>query len=101
MDPRTKQSHRISASGTKRNSNANELFKQLYRLKAVEAINSGHELFNSDPDAARNKVSHLIHEIEASTVAGDEVIGTLLEDLKGQVTEALSKPEFYRKVRFF
>mmetsp|Transcript_27846 Transcript_27846/g.86701 ORF Transcript_27846/g.86701 Transcript_27846/m.86701 type:complete len:714 (-) Transcript_27846:52-2193(-) len=48
-------------------------------------------------DAAREVVVALAAEIQASPVAGEEAVAGLLEDAFGQVSEALSREDWYTK----
>mmetsp|Transcript_818 Transcript_818/g.1830 ORF Transcript_818/g.1830 Transcript_818/m.1830 type:complete len:682 (-) Transcript_818:95-2140(-) len=82
--------------------------KQFCRLLAVDAMRQAMKTMKLNPaDAAAKKelaltsaqalVSDTIAKIEGSSVASDPAIEALLEDLQGQVSEALSREDWYSR----
>jgi hypothetical protein len=98
IDPFTRQTVEVTAEGTARNVDKNALYAQLYRLKFVTAVRKALQDMNQDHAAAAKKhVTDLIEEISNSSVAAEPNIVALLEDLNGQVTEAISRADYFRK----
>lgn len=99
VDPHSRQPATLTTDGTTYNSNEQESLKQLFRLRAVDAIHQAITSSNAQPgsEAAKAVISNLVSEISKSSVASDEYIVALLEDLTGQATEALSRADYFRK----
>jgi len=87
---------------------ASEVELQRLRLKAVDCIREAMQSLkltamdkaNGIPlplDAAELSIKAAIDEITSSSVQGAESMQGLLEDLQGQVSEALSREDWYQK----
>lgn len=85
----------VSVEGKDRNGNV-EVLVQKFRLQFVDTVRSAMDIVANNPDGAKQLIKNLIKEIQDSGCT-DSRISTLLEDLKGQVTEAFSKMDWYRK----
>jgi hypothetical protein len=72
-----------------------EATAQSFRLRIAEVI--ALQMSEDSPYADPKHVVDFIREIKASPAAADPRIVALLADLEGQVTEALSKSEWYTK----
>lgn len=71
-----------------------ELFRSLFVEKVMSCI----ELANKNSEAqAQEVMNDLKTQIEKSTVADNDKVKALLEDIRGQSLEALSKKEFFQK----
>lgn len=99
VDPFTRESGEITADGNARNVSEKDTLTHLFRLKAVDAIRAAFKLCEDNPgskDAAKG-LAELIEEISKSSIVEDEYIVGLLEDLKGQATEAVSRSDYFGK----
>lgn len=75
--------------------NPEEVEVQYFRLATVDVIK---EAMKSTPKGKNAKVEELIKKISSSGSAkSDKRVKALLEDLKGQVSEALSKQEWFNR----
>jgi hypothetical protein len=80
-----------------------EVEVQCHRLNAAYSISQALSMVLQDEsdqsqlDRAKALISDLSTEIKGSATSDDERNQTLLEDLDGQVSEALSRPEYFRK----
>lgn len=79
-----------------------EVVSNYFRLRFVTVVDEAIPLMKSGQVTqaqARSLIQELVKELEASIAVGPQdpkALG-LLEDLKGQVTEAFSQPDFFKK----
>jgi len=76
---------------------AEEVEVQCHRLNAASCISQALGLGSSELAQATTIISDLSLAIKGSATSQDERIQALLEDLDGQVSEALSRQEYFRK----
>lgn len=75
-----------------------QLLVQKNRLLAVETLRNLHVLTNDRKEQqAANELKALEEAIKGSSVASDPFIQALLADLQGQVTEAISRNDWFRR----
>lgn len=75
-----------------------EIEVQYNRLRAVDAIRTALATYKGNAAKAREEIKKVIGEIKSTPSAkSDQRVKDLLVDLEGQVTEALSKDEFFTK----
>jgi len=75
-----------------------EIEMQYWRLIAVQTITEAVKLRKQNQaDACKNAIKTLVQDIKASSVAKQAAIQGLLKDLEGQVTEALSRDDYFTK----
>jgi len=67
------------------------------RLNFIDALGKMMQLMEDDPKEAIVALKKLGQEIQASPAIKDKRVGALLEDVKGQVTLAISKNDHYKK----
>jgi len=74
---------------------------QKFRCQFVDTVQEAHGICvaggNRVSDAANDKIAQLVGEITNSRVSGEKEIKGLVDDLTGQVTEALSRQDWYTK----
>jgi len=70
--------------------------RNLFRMRAVACMGAAHEAMKrNEPREAKGHVDTVMREMRASPM--DEAMRGLLEDLEGQVCEAISKREWFQK----
>jgi len=74
-----------------------EVDMERHRQAFVDGIRCAMKLMKTDPAGAQEIVKQLVSEITESEASKDPRVVALAEDLTGQVTEALSKSEYYTK----
>ncbi|CAF1053365.1 unnamed protein product [Didymodactylos carnosus] len=94
--PLNKESTKISVE--KGTTNVNGFLIDHYRLEFVNTVRTVMNLMESDKfDNAQNIIKTLAKDMKSSTVAKEPFIVDLLKDLEGQVTEAISKKEWFER----
>ncbi|CAF1043740.1 unnamed protein product, partial [Didymodactylos carnosus] len=94
--PLKKESTKISVE--KGTANVNGFLIDHYRLEFVNTVRTAMNLMKSDKfDNAQSIIKTLAKDMKSSTVAKEPFIVDLLKDLEGQVTEAISKKEWFER----
>jgi len=95
-DPVTK-TVKIIEEGTSRDGGL-DVVRQTFRLKLVDSVRQCMNLASTNKNnQAITNVNNLIAEMNASEVSDDPFVQDLIKDLEGQITEALSRSDYYTK----
>jgi Mg-chelatase subunit ChlD len=72
---------------------------QIHRLNAAQSISKALALTldTAQSEQASTVISDLVSSIRSSSSASDDRVQSLLEDLEGQVSEALSRQDYFKK----
>ena len=74
-----------------------ELTVQKHRISFVRAMKEAMREFKRDPKRSEKMIEGVLKEMERSEVHGDKRVKGMIEDVKGQVREAISREDWFMR----